>query len=68
MKCNANIYFNKQCLDHKVIPAFARLSHVKLIIIYIYIYGCDRRTLPVFYILYDISHADLTAHTVHKLF
>jgi hypothetical protein len=21
MKCNANIYFNKQCLNHKVIPA-----------------------------------------------
>jgi hypothetical protein len=26
MKCNANIYFNKQCLNQKAIPAFARLK------------------------------------------
>jgi hypothetical protein len=26
IECNANIYFNKQCLDQKVISAFARLK------------------------------------------
>jgi hypothetical protein len=26
LKCNANIYFNKQCLAKKVIPKYARLK------------------------------------------
>jgi hypothetical protein len=26
MNCNANIHFNKQCLLHKVIPAYAKLQ------------------------------------------
>jgi NADPH-dependent glutamate synthase beta subunit-like oxidoreductase len=26
MKCNTNVYFNKQCLDQKMIPTFARME------------------------------------------